>query len=1155
MNKFRNLLVMLLVITAGTAGATTYYSRATGAWSSSSTWSTTGCGGASAIGTPTVGDIVFICSSNTVTVTANVTVANVTINTGGYLITGGTGGGANKTVTITGTFTINSGGTYEHNNNQLASSTVFAGTEVFSATSNFIVTSWSDDIDRLITGCGSNFGNLTLNWNPGSFIWQNDGLGSTRIIQGNFIVGTACQTLLDQSTANITVPIGGNLTVNGTLWIKYYVNGNLTLTVGGTTTVTGSFYGIYVGDGAFSFTTANFTQTGGTHWGIYAGDGNANYTCPGTFAVSAGDCRGIDNTSDFAAGIINFQIGTFNFTGGTFLASYCCHVGGLTSVFHVTGNMTITYSSTADLCCVNRLATLSSTPTTTALNFTVDGNFTIGGVNGGWNSNNGTGAETDVITGNFSAANGNNYFNSVLTAGNGHTATITVGGTCTISGGHTRLSSEAGTLTATVTGATSITGGTLTAKESTGTGTVNFNSTYSQSGGNFFLHNNSTAATSNIVTVNVQGNFSHTGGIINFDNCASSTAIHKMNLYGAAASLGGSGSMTHASAGTGTVYGELHFAKSGTITASRSTTTHSIQQVKQYVDAVCTVNYASSAQPMQIASNLTQANISTNALIVNGILDMGSVAITANGPSLAAYFSGMTVNGRLRLSRVAGFYDGTTSAMLQPQPFATDILYRMDFNLAATSTVEYYSIVNQAVTGKYPNIAGAAVADVSSAVAAQYHYGNLEINQTGTPGTNFTYPHLPISGTGNVFVRTTLVLTAGEFNLAGSGTGQTVTIENSAASGINRDGTTTVGYIKSEETNGGNNRAKIRWNLGTTTGAHVIPFGVTSGASNFIPFTFNKTTAGSADVLVSTRATSVTSNTPWAAASNVGAVTHMYDPTLGQDGSDEAVIDRWWDITTTAAATATVTFSYRGVENTLIAPYNTGSLGAQHWDGTAWEPPVGSAPAVLAGVGSVTCAGLSTFSPWVLSSLAAPLPVEMVDFTVTCESGHAVIDWTTATETMNNFFAIEKSTDGVNYTQCGRAEGNGTTSEMHDYSFIDPTALTGLTYYRIRQVDYNGESTRTSPVSVNSCQGSNTTVNSWYSSGRVNVEVIGETVGNYEIELLDMQGRVVHTSAMSKEGDVGSDNFSTSELQHGIYLMKVTDPTGVVTTSKICLCE
>ncbi|MEO6304832.1 MAG: hypothetical protein ABIP51_16850, partial [Bacteroidia bacterium] len=63
--------------------------------------------------------------------------------------------------------------------------------------------------------------------------------------------------------------------------------------------------------------------------------------------------------------------------------------------------------------------------------------------------------------------------------------------------------------------------------------------------------------------------------------------------------------------------------------------------------------------------------------------------------------------------------------------------------------------------------------------------------------------------------------------------------------------TSGTGYILSE-TNVATNPSIIRWNMGTNTGAHVYPFGV---AGTQIPFTFNKTTAGAANINVSTRAT------------------------------------------------------------------------------------------------------------------------------------------------------------------------------------------------------------------------------------------------------------------------------------------------------------
>ena len=127
-----SMFMMLLFVGADAA---TFYSRQTGNWSQTTTWSTGSCGGGAAASVPTTNDIVFICNTHVVSVTANANVNSVTVQNGGTLTTGTSGGGANKTLTISGNFILLNGGTYVHNNNQVAATTVFAGNETFEANS------------------------------------------------------------------------------------------------------------------------------------------------------------------------------------------------------------------------------------------------------------------------------------------------------------------------------------------------------------------------------------------------------------------------------------------------------------------------------------------------------------------------------------------------------------------------------------------------------------------------------------------------------------------------------------------------------------------------------------------------------------------------------------------------------------------------------------------------------------------------------------------------------------------------------------------------------------------------------------------------------------------------------------------------------------
>lgn len=376
-----------------------------------------------------------------------------------------------------------------------------------------------------------------------------------------------------------------------------------------------------------------------------------------------------------------------------------------------------------------------------------------------------------------------------------------------------------------------------------------------------------------------------------------------------------------------------------------------------------------------------------------------------------------------------------------------------------------------------------------------------------------------------------------------------LTIQNSAAAAVVR----TNGYAVSE-TPAATNPSRIIWQMAATTGNHIFPFGVAT-TGNYIPMTFNKVSATGATITAATRATAASDNLPWATG-----VTQMYDPTLAASGAVPATVDRWWEITSTAAITANITFSYRGVENTLSAPYNTGNVGAQYWS-AAWLPNnsnIGATPAVGAGVGSVTANGLSiaaAFTPWVLSSSSAPLPVELVSTTATCDNDNAVITWTTASEINNNFFTVERSADGENFVEVGRVDGSGTTSQMHTYSLVDHHN-TGFSYYRIRQTDYNGASTVSPKFSYNACStGENSfdVINAGNNSLVIGINSNADA--NYNVYVSDVTGRIVNEQSVF--ANEGSNRFEFSELNltSGVYMVSIIDGNGTVFTEKILISE
>lgn len=109
-----------------------------------------------------------------------------------------------------------------------------------------------------------------------------------------------------------------------------------------------------------------------------------------------------------------------------------------------------------------------------------------------------------------------------------------------------------------------------------------------------------------------------------------------------------------------------------------------------------------------------------------------------------------------------------------------------------------------------------------------------------------------------------------------------------------------------------------------------------------------------------------------------------------------------------------------------------------------------------------TTLGLVKFMPFALT-----VPVELISFNATVVNQSVMINWSTATETNNAGFEIERSPsqnpsiregglDQFNWTRIGFVNGSGTTTEKSKYSFCDHNPLPGKYYYRLKQIDFDG---------------------------------------------------------------------------------------------------
>jgi len=267
-----------------------------------------------------------------------------------------------------------------------------------------------------------------------------------------------------------------------------------------------------------------------------------------------------------------------------------------------------------------------------------------------------------------------------------------------------------------------------------------------------------------------------------------------------------------------------------------------------------------------------------------------------------------------------------------------------------------------------------------------------------------------------------------------------IEIKNNAVNAIG----SATGYIISEDTD---NSAKIVWSINSALGQHTIPFGNLTGTK--IPLVFNLTAGNAGDVTFSTYATNA-NNLPLPLSPTL--VTHVRNNS-GIDNSANTV-DRFWQIDATGSPTASLTFSYASSEN---AANGNSNMVAQRWVNPALGWALPSPGQTYPNAQSVLVSNVTDFGPWAISNIFSPLPIDLISFTAKPVDNEKVIcDWATAAEQSNDYFNVERSKNGSDFNSIGIVDGSGTSNQTQQYMFIDNNPYTGISYYRLKQTDFNG---------------------------------------------------------------------------------------------------
>ena len=147
------------------------------------------------------------------------------------------------------------------------------------------------------------------------------------------------------------------------------------------------------------------------------------------------------------------------------------------------------------------------------------------------------------------------------------------------------------------------------------------------------------------------------------------------------------------------------------------------------------------------------------------------------------------------------------------------------------------------------------------------------------------------------------------------------------------------------------------------------------------------------------------------------------------------------------------------------------------------------------------------------------LPVELVSFIGQCKENEIELTWQTASEENNDYFLIEKSEDGKNFSIIAKVFGHGNSNSTIYYNYHDFNILNSNYYYRLRQVDFNGQETESNDIFVPyNCRGINsTTINAFFNieSNEIIINSMYENEELTTVFMTDLAGRIVFSETLN----------------------------------------
>ncbi len=163
------------------------------------------------------------------------------------------------------------------------------------------------------------------------------------------------------------------------------------------------------------------------------------------------------------------------------------------------------------------------------------------------------------------------------------------------------------------------------------------------------------------------------------------------------------------------------------------------------------------------------------------------------------------------------------------------------------------------------------------------------------------------------------------------------------------------------------------------------------------------------------------------------------------------------------------------------------------------------------------------------------LPVSLSNFSGIAENGVNILSWTTTSEHNNDYFSVERSGDGINFQAFTQVKGVGSSLEENFYGARDHNPINGVTYYRLKQVDFNGQFVYSDIIALDNRDHSEVNVFPIPTDKIITVTLVENPDKHIPVSIRNAVGEHVISTEFKSKIEV----VDVSELPAGVYFITI----------------